>query len=161
QALTLWFPGPASETGEDMAELQLHGGRAVVAAVFSALGAIAGLRLAEPGEFARRAFEHGRIDLTRAEALPDLIYADTQAQRRRGLRQLRGRLGDRADAWRRTLVEAMALVEAGIDFSDEGDVPDDLIRPALDTAKRLLDEIDKSIVDGHRGERLREGLVVA
>jgi tRNA modification GTPase len=161
QALVLWFPGPASETGEDMAEVQLHGGRAVVSAVLAALGAIAGLRLAEPGEFARRAFEHGRIDLTRAEALADLIYADTQAQRRQALRQLRGLLGDRADAWRRALIEAMALVDAGIDFPDEGDVPDDLIRPALDTATQLLDEIDKSIADGNRGERLREGLVVA
>src|SRR6516164_6950289 len=155
QALALWFPGPASETGEDMAELQLHGGRAVVAAVFAALGAIVGLRLAEPGEFARRAFEHGRIDLTRAEALADLIYADTQAQRRQALRQLRGLLGDRADAWR------LALVDAGIDFPDEGDVSDGLIPLALNTAKQLLDEIDKSVADGNRGERLREGLVVA
>src|SRR6516165_3080002 len=161
QALALWFPGPASETGEDMAELQLHGGRAVIAAVFSALGAIAGLRLAEPGEFARRAFEHGRIDLTRAEALADLIYADTQAQRRQALRQLRGLLGDRADAWRRALIEAMAFVDAGIDFPDEGDVPDGLIPLALNTANQLLDEIDKSVADGNRGERLREGLVVA
>ena len=161
QALVLWFPGPASETGEDMAELQLHGGRAVVAAVFAALGAIVGLRLAEPGEFARRAFEHGRIDLTRAEALADLIYADTQAQRRQALRHLRGLLGDRAGAWRQALVEAMALVEAGIDFPDEGDVTGDLIRPALDTAEQLLDEINESIASGSRGERLREGLVVA
>ncbi len=161
QALVLWFPGPASETGEDMAELQLHGGRAVVAAVFAALGAIVGLRLAEPGEFARRAFEHGRIDLTRAEALADLIYADTQPQRRQALRHLRGLLGDRADAWRKALVEAMALVEAGIDFPDEGDVTGDLIRPALDTAEQLLDEINESIASGSRGERLREGLVVA
>jgi tRNA modification GTPase len=161
QALVLWFPGPASETGEDMAELQLHGGRAVIAAVLTALGQIEGLRLAEPGEFARRAFEHGRIDLTRAEALADLIYADTQAQRRQALRQLRGLLGDRADLWRRSLIEAMALVEAGIDFPDEGDVPADLIRPALDTVSQLIGEIDKSIASSGRGERLREGLVVA
>jgi tRNA modification GTPase len=161
QALMLWFPGPASETGEDMAELQLHGGRAVIAAVLGALGRIEGLRLAEPGEFARRAFEHGRIDLTRVEALADLIYADTQAQRRQALRQLRGLLGDRAETWRRTLIEAMALIEAGIDFPDEGDVPAELIRPALNTVSQLLDEIDQSIASGNRGERLREGLVVA
>ena len=161
QALVLWFPGPASETGEDMAELQLHGGRAVIAAVLGALGRIEGLRLAEPGEFARRAFEHGRIDLTRVEALADLIYADTQAQRRQALRQLRGLLGDRAETWRGTLIEAMALIEAGIDFPDEGDVPAELIRPALDTVSQLLDEIDQTIASGNRGERLREGLVVA
>jgi tRNA modification GTPase len=161
QALILWFPGPASETGEDMAELQLHGGRAVITAVLTVLDRIEGLRLAEPGEFARRAFEHGRIDLTRAEALADLIYADTQAQRRQALRQLRGLLGDRAEAWRRRLIEAMALVEAGIDFPDEGDVPTELIRPALDTASQIADEIDKSISASSHGERLREGLVVA
>src|SRR5262249_8432516 len=141
QALVLWFPGPASETGEDMAELQLHGGRAVVAAGFAALGAVVRLRLAGTGEFARRAVEPCPIDLTRAEALADLFYADTQPQRRQALRHLRGLLGDRADAWRQALVEAMALVEAGIDFPDEGDVTGDLIRPALDTAEQLLDEI--------------------
>jgi tRNA modification GTPase len=161
QALVLWFPGPASETGEDMAELQLHGGRAVVAAVLDALGAIEGLRLAQPGEFARRAFEHGRIDLTRAEALADLIYADTQAQRRQAVRQLRGLLGDRAEHWRKSLIEAMALVEAGIDFPDEGDVPAELVRPALDTVVQLTAAIEESINTARRGERLRDGLVVA
>jgi tRNA modification GTPase len=161
QALVLWFPGPASETGEDMAELQLHGGRAVVAAVLDALGGIEGLRLAQPGEFARRAFEHGHIDLTRAEALADLIYADTQAQRRQAMRQLRGLLGDRAEHWRKSLIEAMALVEAGIDFPDEGDVPAELVQPALDTVVQLTAAIEESVNTAKRGERLRDGLVVA
>ncbi len=161
QALALWFPGPASETGEDMAEVQLHGGRAVVAALFSALKKLEGLRLAEPGEFTRRAFEHGRLDLTRVEALADLIYADTEAQRQQAFRHMRGMLGDRAEGWRRTLIEAMALVEAAIDFPDEGDVPRDLLEPALSISARLCREIEETLASGTRGERLREGLTVA
>src|SRR5512147_1826158 len=103
QALVLWFPAPQSETGEDVAELQLHGGRAVVAAVFAALVRIDGVRPAEAGEFTRRAFENGQLDLTRVEGLADLIAADTEAQRRQALRQLQGVLGDRAEAWRARL----------------------------------------------------------
>src|SRR5437763_9411913 len=113
QALALWFPGPRSETGEDVAELQLHGGRAVVAAVLAALGQVKGCRPAEAGEFTRRAFENGQLDLTRVEGLADLIGADTEAQRRQAFRQLRGLLGNRAELWRRQVIEAQALVEAG------------------------------------------------
>src|SRR5579859_7159887 len=131
EALALWFPAPHSETGEDVAELQLHGGHAVIAAVLDALGAIDDCRMAEPGEFTRRAFENGRLDLTEVEGLADLIAAETPAQRRQAFRQLKGLIGDRAEAWRRTLIEALALVEARIDFADEGDVPDDLVGPAL------------------------------
>jgi tRNA modification GTPase len=161
QALALWFPGPHSETGEDVAELQLHGGRAVVAGVLGALGRMDGLRLAEGGEFTRRAFENGKLDLTAVEGLADLVMAETQAQRRQALRHLKGLLGDRAEAWRQRLIGALALVEARIDFSDEGDVPDDLITPALAEAGRLADEIEAALADGGRGERLRDGLVVA
>jgi tRNA modification GTPase len=161
QALALWFPGPASETGEDMAEVQLHGGRAVVAGVFSALNKLEGMRLAEPGEFTRRAFEHGRLDLTRVEALADLIYADTEAQRQQAFWHMQGMLGDRAESWRQTLVEAMALVEAAIDFPDEGDVPADLLQPALNISTRLCHEIEETLATSARGERLREGLTVA
>jgi tRNA modification GTPase len=160
QALVLWFPGPRSETGEDVAELQLHGGRAVVAAVLSALGGLEGLRLAEPGEFTRRAFEKGRLDLTQVEALADLIYADTEAQRRQALQQLRGLLGDRAEDWRTRVIEALAQVEAAIDFSDEGDVPVNLVQRALAIAGALADEIAAVLVGAERGERLREGLWV-
>jgi len=161
EALALWFPAPHSETGEDMAELQLHGGHAVVAAVLDALGKINGCRVAEPGEFTRRAFENGRLDLTAVEGLADLIAAETAAQRRQALRQLEGLIGDRADAWRQRLIEALALVEARIDFSDEADVPEDLIGPALAAAKQLRGEIAASLADEGRGERLRDGLVVA
>jgi tRNA modification GTPase len=161
EALALWFPGPNSETGEDTAELQLHGGRAVIAGVLAALGRIEGCRPAEAGEFTRRAFENGRIDLTRVEGLADLVSADTEAQRRQAFRQMRGMLGDRAEAWRNQLIEALALVEARIDFPDEGDVPEDLVAPALARARGLRDEIGRALADQRRGERLREGLVVA
>jgi tRNA modification GTPase len=161
EALALWFPAPHSETGEDVAELQLHGGHAVIAAVLDVLGKIEGCRLAEAGEFTRRAFENGRLDLTEVEGLADLIAAETPAQRRQAYRQLKGLIGDRAEDWRRRLIEALALVEARIDFSDEADVPEDLIGPALRTARQLRDEMAAALADGGRGERLRGGLVVA
>ena len=161
EALALWFPAPRSETGEDVAELQLHGGQAVIAGVLDALSTIEGCRPAEAGEFTRRAFENGRLDLTAVEGLADLIAAETQAQRRLAFRQLKGLIGDRAEAWRRRLIEALALVEARIDFSDEADVPEDLLGPALHAAQQLRDEIAGVLADGRRGERLRDGLVVA
>ena len=160
-AVILWFPGPASATGEDVAELHVHGGRAVLAAVFAALSAFAEVRAAEPGEFTRRAFENGKLDLTEAEALDDLIHADTDRQRRQALRQLKGLLGDKARDWRSQIIEASALIEAGIDFSDEGDVPAELIAPALSKVRTLLGEIEEVLASQARSERLREGLVVA
>jgi tRNA modification GTPase len=161
EALVLWFPGPHSETGEDVAELQLHGGHAVVAAVLDALGRLEGCRLAEAGEFTRRGFENGKLDLTEVEGLADLIAAETPAQRRMAYRQLKGLIGNQAEAWRRRLIEALALVEARIDFSDEADVPEELVKPALYAAQQLRSEIAASLADGGRGERLRDGLVVA
>jgi tRNA modification GTPase len=159
-AVVLWFPGPASATGEDVAELHVHGGRAVIASVFAALSALENLRPAEPGEFTRRAFENGKLDLTEAEGLDDLIHADTDRQRRQALRQLKGLLGDKARNWRAQIVEACALIEAGIDFSDEGDVPAELIVPALEKIKTLLDEIRSVLGASSRSERLRDGIVV-
>ena len=161
EALALWFPAPASETGEDVAELQLHGGHAVIAGVLKALSAVEDCRMAEPGEFTRRAFENGKLDLTAVEGLGDLIGAETAAQRQQAFRQLKGLIGDRAEAWRQRLIEALALVEARIDFSDEADVPEDLIAPAAQVARSLRDEIAGALADGGRGERLRDGLVVA
>jgi tRNA modification GTPase len=160
-AVVLWFPGPASATGEDVAEFHVHGGRAVLAALFAALSALENVRTAEPGEFTRRAFENGKLDLTEAEGLDDLIHADTDRQRRQALRQLKGLLGDRARNWRRQIIDASALIEAGIDFSDEGDVPAELIEPALARIKALSGEIQEVLAAQGRGERLREGLVVA
>ena len=161
EALALWFPAPASETGEDVAELQVHGGRAVIAATLGALGRIDDLRPAEAGEFTRRAFENGKLDLTAVEGLADLVMAETEAQRRQAFRQLRGLLGNRAEAWRQRLIQAQALIEARIDFSDEADVPENLVQPALVIARELRDEIAAALADSGRGERLRDGLVVA
>ncbi|HZP74544.1 MAG TPA: tRNA uridine-5-carboxymethylaminomethyl(34) synthesis GTPase MnmE [Pseudolabrys sp.] len=161
EALALWFPAPNSETGEDVAELQLHGGRAVLAATLTALGDIDGLRPAEAGEFTRRAFEHGKLDLTAVEALADLVGAETEAQRRQAFRQLKGLLGGNAERWRTRLIEALALVEARIDFSDEADVPEELVAPALAIVAELEREIGAALADAGRGERLREGMVVA
>ncbi len=160
-AVVLWFPGPASATGEDVAEFQVHGGRAVITSLFAALSSLENVRAAEPGEFTRRAFENGKLDLTEAEALDDLIHADTDRQRRQALRHLKGLLGDRVRDWRERIIEAAALIEAGIDFSDEGDVPAELIAPARAKIETLLGEIQEVLAAQAKGERLRDGLVVA
>src|SRR6202051_2174115 len=160
-AVVLWFPGPASATGEDVAEFHVHGGRAVLGALFAALSAFEHVRAAEPGEFTRRAFENGKLDLTEAEALDDLIHADTDRQRRQALRQLKGLLSDKARDWRARIIEASALIEAGIDFSDEGDVPAELIAPAMEKIMALLGEIEEVLAAHGKSERLRDGLVVA
>jgi tRNA modification GTPase len=160
-AVVLWFPGPGSATGEDVAEFHVHGGRAVLAALFAALSVFENVRAAEAGEFTRRAFENGKLDLTEAEALDDLIHADTDRQRRQALRQLRGLLGEKARDWRVRIIEAAALIEAGIDFSDEGDVPAELIAPALVRIEALRDEIEEVLAAQGQSERLRDGLVVA
>ncbi len=160
-ALVLWFPGPRSETGEDMAEFQLHGGYAVIAAVLSALGQVEGLRPAEPGEFTRRAFQNGKLDLTRVEGLADLIAAETEAQRRQAFQQLAGMLGGQSERWRERLTEALAMVEAVIDFPDERDVSEQAVQAALKIARELEGEISGLLSNCHRGERLREGLTVA
>jgi len=160
-AMVLWLPGPRTQTGEDMVELHLHGGRAVVGAVLAALGRIEGLRPAQAGEFIRRAFENGRADLSTVEGVADLIAAETEAQRAQALRQARGALAGPAEAWRQGLIEAMALVEAGIDFSNEADVPDDLAGPARARVREVGTAIAAALHDDRRGERLRDGLVVA
>jgi tRNA modification GTPase len=160
-AVVLWFPGPASATGEDVSEFHVHGGRAVLASLFAGLAKFEDVRPAEPGEFTRRAFENGKLDLTEAEALDDLIHADTDRQRRQALSQLKGMLGDKARDWRTRIIEASALIEAGIDFSDEGDVPAELIAPARAKIAALLEEIRNVLASRSRGERLRDGIVIA
>jgi len=158
-ALVLWLPGPASYTGEDMAELHLHGGRAVVEAVLGALAAIPGLRPAEPGAFTRRAFDNGRLDLTAVEGLADLIAAETEAQRRQALRQAEGALAAVYERWRERLLRALARAEAAIDFPDE-DLPETLDSAVVDDISCVLDEITQHLDDKGRGERLREGALV-
>ena len=156
RGLVLWFPGPASFTGEDVAELHLHGGRAVSQAVAAALLDL-GLRPAEPGDFTRRAFEAGKLDLTQAEAIADLVDADTSAQRRQALAQLEGRLGRLYESWRSELLRAQAHLEAAIDFAEE-DLPEDLILSSQAALAGLADRIAAHLADGGRGERLRDGL---
>lgn len=158
-ALVLWLPGPTSFTGEDIAELHLHGSRAVVAAVLAALGRQRGLRMAQAGEFTRRAFDAGRLDLTEVEALADLIAADTEAQRRQALRQLSGELGVPVDSWRARLLRALAHAEAEIDFPEE-DLPGGLIGALRPELAALAAEMRVHLTD-RRGERLRAGLSVA
>ncbi len=158
--LALWFPAPASFTGEDVVELHVHGGPAVIGGVLAALAGLAGLRPAEAGEFSRRGFENGKFDLTAAEGLADLIDAETEAQRRQAQRQSRGELGRLYESWRQCLIRAQALTEADIDFSDE-DIPDDLVAEALAIAAVLDLEIAAHLDDGKRGERLRAGLYLA
>ena len=158
--LAIWFPGPASFTGEDVAELHVHGGHAVVAGIMEALGAMEGLRMAEPGEFSRRAFENDKFDLTAAEGLADLVDAETSAQRRQALRQLQGELGRLYESWRERLLSALAHREAEIDFSDE-DLPDGVAAAARTEVARLEKEIAEHLEDGRRGERLRSGLHIA
>lgn len=160
RGIVLWFPRPNSFTGEDVAELQLHGGRAVVASALAALAEVPGLRLAEPGEFARRAFDNGKIDLAEAEGLADLIDAETEGQRRQALRQANGALSSLYEGWRRTLIDAMALTEAAIDFSDEGDVGDRSMQQARGMVETLLPAIRHHLDDGRRGEILRDGFHV-
>ena len=160
QGLVFWFPGPASFTGEDMAELHLHGGKGVVSAVLAALGRIPNLRPAEPGEFTRRAFDHGRLDLTEAEGLADLIDAETEAQRRQALRQLGGELGRLYEGWRARLLQALARIEAYLDFPDEG-LPAGLAAEVTGQAQAVEGEIQAHLNDARRGERLRDGLRIA
>ena len=158
--LALYFPAPKSFSGEDMAELHVHGGRAVLARILAALARLPGLRPAEPGEFTRRAFENGKLDLASVEGLIDLIDAETEAQRRQALRQMEGALGKQAESWRERLVRTLALAEAEIDFADEADVPESVGRRAAGEAAPLLAEIRRYLADARRGERVREGLVI-
>ena len=160
RGLVIWFPGPTSFTGEDCAELHIHGGRAVVQAVLEAIGGIEGCRMAEPGEFARRAFEAGKIDLVEAEGLADLIDAETEAQRVQALAQAGGGLSELYEEWRTQLIGACALVEAEIDFSDEADVADKVAAQAEAVVAELVAAISSHLDDGHRGEILREGFRV-
>src|SRR6266481_4978002 len=157
--LVLWFPGPNSATGEDVAEFHVHGSRAVLAAVMEVLRRL-GLRLAEPGEFTRRAFLNGKLDLLQAEAIADLAAAETEAQRRQALRQLDGELGGLYRGWRDRLTRLLAHLEAAIDFPDE-DLPPEIEDRLLGETEALVAEIERHLADGHRGERLRDGIMVA
>ncbi|MDD2867110.1 tRNA uridine-5-carboxymethylaminomethyl(34) synthesis GTPase MnmE [Neomegalonema sp.] len=160
QALALWFPAPASFTGEDVAELQIHGGPAILAALLEALGGLEGLRLATPGEFTRRAFDKGKLDLTQVEGLADLLAAETEAQRRAALRQLDGALGEACRGWSKRVSEALAFLEASIDFIDD-ELPPDVIARMRVKAAGVGAEIAAALAQAEHGERLRLGWRVA
>ncbi|MGB7263238.1 MAG: tRNA uridine-5-carboxymethylaminomethyl(34) synthesis GTPase MnmE [Albidovulum sp.] len=160
EALVLTFAAGSSFTGEESAELHLHGSMATIAAVLRALGEIKGLRLAEPGEFTRRALENGCLDLARVEGLADLIEAETEAQRKQALRVLSGAVGRRAEAWRSDLIRAAALLEATIDFADE-DVPVDVVPEVSGLIERVLISLRDELNGFGAAERIRDGFEVA
>ena len=159
QAMVLWFKGPRSYTGEDAAEFHVHGGPAVVEALVAALAGL-GLRLAEPGEFTRRAFENGKLDLAQAEGVADLVEAETEAQRRQALEQLGGRLSQVQARWREALTEALALFEAAVDFPDE-ELPADVAGRARPVLETLAAELEAAAADVSRGTSVREGYRIA
>jgi tRNA modification GTPase len=162
QALVLAFAAPHSATGEDMAELHIHGGVAVIDAVLAALALVPGLTLASPGDFTRRAFDNGKLDLAQVEGLADLIAAETEAQRAQALRQMDGALSGLFETWRQQLIEALAYVEADIDFADgEDDVPDGISAQAGVIIASLQTAWIAQLADASRGERLRDGFTVA
>lgn len=160
RALVLWLPAPHSFTGEDMLELHLHGGRAILNRVTAALAACAGTRLAEPGEFTRRGFEHGKFDLTAAEAIADLVQAETEAQAEQALQQMGGALSALYDDWAAQLTRSLAHLEASIDFADE-ELPPDLAARQAAALQSLTTAIASHLADGRRGERLRDGYSIA
>ncbi len=160
RALVLWFPSPGSFTGEDVAELHVHGGRSVVAGIVKALGGLEGLRPAEAGEFTRRAFDNDKLDLSEVEGLADLIAAETEAQRRQALRQMDGALSDLSESWKQRLVQILAHIEAVIDFPDE-DLPESVADQLEADISGLASELAQYLDDAGIGERLRDGLSVA
>lgn len=158
-AVAIYFAGPASFTGEDVVELHTHGGRAVIDGVLECLSRQPGLRIAEPGEYTKRAFENGKMDLTAAEGIADLIDAETAAQRRQAVRQMAGELGALYEDWRTRLMKALAHIEADIDFPDE-DLPDGIVPVVRGDLIAVGDEMTKHLADNRRGERLREGFQI-
>ncbi len=160
EAVVVGFPEGASFTGEPLCELHLHGSTATVAVVLAVLSSFPGLRLAEPGEFTRRAFENGRLDLAQVEGLADLVEAETEVQRRQALRVASGAIAKRLESWRAMLLRAAALIEASIDFADE-DVPVDVVPEVLEVTRALLAALQDEVRGGRAAERVREGFEVA
>ncbi|MGI9357280.1 MAG: tRNA uridine-5-carboxymethylaminomethyl(34) synthesis GTPase MnmE, partial [Rhizobiaceae bacterium] len=160
EVIALWFAGPASFTGEDVLEIQCHGGAATVSAILDALSTLHGFRLAEPGEFSRRAFENGRLDLTELEGLSDLISAQTEVQRRQAASQAGGGLSELYENWRSELIRIRSHMEAEIDFADEGDVNERAPETRGVKIQALLEAISSHLDDGNRGQIVRDGLKV-
>ena len=161
RGIVLWFPGPNSFTGEDCLEFQLHGGRAVVDAVIHALCQFSSVGLAEAGEFSRRAFENGKLDLTEIEGIADLVASETEAQRKQALSQSRGDSRETFEDWRKRLIHMRALIEAELDFSEEEDIPDEISKEGFAQVAALKDEIETHLADNRAGEIIRDGFKIA
>ena len=160
EGVLIWFPAPNSYTGEDLAEFHVHGSRAVVKAMHLTISKIKNCRLAEPGEFTKRAFQNGRINLLKAESIADLISAETEIQRKQALKIMSGKSSDRFKSWRDKLLKALSHIEAKIDFPDE-DLPKNIFNEIQKTSSNVLKEIKKTLNDQKVGERIREGFKIA
>ena len=160
EGVIIWFPAPNSYTGEDLAEFHVHGSRAVINAMHSAISKIKNCRLAEPGEFTKRAFQNGRINLLKAESIADLISSETEIQRKQALKIMSGKSADKFNSWREKLLKILSHVEAKIDFPDE-DLPKKIITEVQKTSNSVLTEIKKTLDDQNVGERIREGFKIA
>ena len=160
EGVIIWFPGPNSYTGEDLAEFHVHGSRAVIKAMQSSIGKIKNCRLAEPGEFTKRAFQNGRINLLKAESIADLISAETEIQRKQALKIMSGKSSDKFNSWRQNLLKVLSHVEAKIDFPEEN-LPKNIIKKIQITSNNVLSEIKKTLNDQKVGERIREGFKIA
>ena len=160
EGLIIWFPGPQSYTGEDLVEFHVHGSRAVVTALHASISEIENCRLAEPGEFTKRAFQNGKINLIKAESIADLISSETEIQRKQALAIMNGKSSDKFDSWREKLLKILSHIEAKIDFPDE-DLPEDIIFEIKKTSEQVSNEIKKILEDEKVGERIREGFKIA
>ena len=160
EGVIIWFPAPNSYTGEDLAEFHVHGSRAVIKAMHLAISKIKNCRLAEPGEFTKRAFQNGRINLLKAESIADLISAETEIQRKQALKVMSGKSSDRFNSWRKKLLKILSHIEAKIDFPDE-DLPKNIHDEIQKTSGNVLKEIKKTLNDQKVGERIREGFKIA
>ena len=160
EGVIIWFPGPNSYTGEDLAEFHVHGSRAVVSAMHSAISKVKNCRLAEPGEFTKKAFQNGKINLLKAESIADLVSSATEIQRKQALKIMSGKSSDRFNSWREKLIKILSHIEAKIDFPDE-DLPNNIIKEIQKTSHNVLTEIQKTLKDDKVGERIREGFKIA
>jgi len=160
EGVIIWFPAPNSYTGEDMAEFHVHGSRAVVKAMHLAIEKIKNCRLAEPGEFTKRAFQNGRINLLKAESIADLISSETEIQRKQALKIMSGKSSDKFNSWREKLLKVLSHVEAKIDFPEE-DLPQNIMKEIQKKSDDVLKEIKKTLNDQKVGERIREGFKIA
>ena len=160
EGLIIWFPGPQSYTGEDLVEFHVHGSRAVVTALHASISEIENCRLAEPGEFTKRAFQNEKINLIKAESIADLVSAETEIQRKQALEIMNGKSSDKFNSWREKLLKILSHIEAKIDFPDE-DLPEDILFKIKNTSEQVSKEINKILEDEKVGERIREGFKIA